>query len=417
MPQIFHLELNDVDQKKFFPIHNEIFKDFLISETLKNIVKENNIIENPKHGDVVYLNVSDIDSGMIIYDEKETFDWIPLTSESEMIPFLFYGDISTSQLYQKLFHQKDCFVWIDPTDEKTINTIQLKNDEKKPKNPPSLPILCRFIDGKLELVKERNIEIQKIQTEFRFFPKQTNIPITLKEEKRGDVIKMIFKNKKDREIYETTEDVLYLLQTNQIQIPKKKHGTILKIKHIATYRNDGLLIFDDQHVHGWRQLDFDIDDYGNLPCVFTYPTFPFDYWNDKITHNYFRWIDNKYFLENSKYFENYENLSYKGPAILFEEKIWIIPFDDENWEFCEKTILSSIKGPVLIITKDYLEERGFDEKNHLFLAYPSPILKEKGSSSLVANVLKYEKEFDFDNHFLSHPYTVQVQPVSILKKE
>ena len=63
-----------------------------------------------------------------------------------------------------------------------------------------------------------------------------------------------------------------------------RHGDVIINLETVGYRNQGLTFYNestDTSVECYR----DIDDYGSVPLIFTWPQYPIQYWTDIIDHN------------------------------------------------------------------------------------------------------------------------------------
>ena len=61
-----------------------------------------------------------------------------------------------------------------------------------------------------------------------------------------------------------------------------KRGDLIALE-TKRYRNDGMWIWDGVKVH---KLASEVDEYGHIPSILSFPEFPLDYWRKHIAHNY-----------------------------------------------------------------------------------------------------------------------------------
>lgn len=80
---------------------------------------------------------------------------------------------------------------------------------------------------------------------------------------------------------EITEIVNNINQTTDERLVLR--GDVVMLDNLSGYRNDGKLIWDGERV---ISLDYDLDDYGNVPCSMTFPDFPPDHFIESVYHNY-----------------------------------------------------------------------------------------------------------------------------------
>lgn len=103
----------------------------------------------------------------------------------------------------------------------------------------------------------------------------------------------------DVDLYSPTPQHLELLTQRAVQLGMV-YGDLIRVmdprgyledgSHPGNYRNDGLFIFDGEHV---CELEFDLDEYGHLPekfRLFENGINELDYWSE-IAHNGYVWVN------------------------------------------------------------------------------------------------------------------------------
>lgn len=123
-----------------------------------------------------------------------------------------------------------------------------------------------------------------------------------------------------------------------------KKGDIIKLCEDG-YRNEDTFIWDGSNI---MALDNNIDDYGALPSQFTYPEFPLNYWDNSISHNYIRWVDDtikseilqnyncqddtSFFFDNGKKIVLETDVDQSLLDTLHSSKYYVESTDDSTWD-------------------------------------------------------------------------------------
>ena len=120
------------------------------------------------------------------------------------------------------------------------------------------------------------------------------------------------------------------------------------------YRNDFKLIWDGKKL---INLEFDVDEYGNLPKQFTMDEFSVDYWDKAIAHNYIRWpTDNitdqirENFSFNTQTENGWDGCWYSFFIINGVSKYIVRPESEE----CKPHIFQLTKDDYWIDSKDHI---------------------------------------------------------------
>ena len=113
------------------------------------------------------------------------------------------------------------------------------------------------------------------------------------EDERGlslDIFKSRHKETKEQNEEDTKANINNWLQNNgyvdgcqsfETQINKIQRGDLIQLEWLQ-YRNDGSYLWDGNKV---INLCYEYDDYGTVPPEFSFPEFPFTYFEYRILHN------------------------------------------------------------------------------------------------------------------------------------